>query len=299
MAGAAGAAAFLVPVAGCRESGGTPSKFRYCLNTSTISGQAPGLKGYIDIAAETGYDGVELWVRDVRAWLEEGNSAPELKRYIEDRGLTVENAIGFAPWLSPGGEGREKGFRMMREDMEVMASVGCLRIAAPPAGLTGEVPLDLFGAGRRYRDLVALGRETGVMPQLEFWGASPVLFHLAQALMIIAVAGDPDAMILPDVYHLFRGGANFETLNILRGDVIRMIHMNDYVAGIPRTQQKDADRVYPGDGVAPMQDIMASLSAMGGTKVLSVELFNRTYWEQDPAEVAATALRKMKDLPVG
>jgi hypothetical protein len=33
---------------------------------------------------------------------------------------------------------------------------------------------------------------------------------------------------------------------------------------------------------------------MGGEKVLSLELFNRTYWEQDPLEVAKTGLAKMK-----
>jgi sugar phosphate isomerase/epimerase len=32
--------------------------------------------------------------------------------------------------------------------------------------------------------------------------------------------------------------------------------------------------------------------------VFSLELFNRTYWEQDPLEVARTGLAKMKRLVV-
>ena len=57
------------------------SNFRYCLNTSTISSQKPGLLKYIEIASKAGYDGVELWVRDIKAHLDAGNSADSLKKY--------------------------------------------------------------------------------------------------------------------------------------------------------------------------------------------------------------------------
>jgi hypothetical protein len=35
---------------------------------------------------------------------------------------------------------------------------------------------------------------------------------------------------------------------------------------------------------------------MGGTKVLSLELFNREYWKQDPLLVAKTGLQKLRAL---
>ena len=54
------------------------------------------------------------------------------------------------------------------------------------------------------------------------------------------------------------------------------------------------DRVYPGDGVAPLKQIIADLRAMEGTKILSLELFNREYWQQDPLQVARMGLEKMK-----
>ena len=272
------------------------ANFSFCLNTSTIRGQEPGLKGYIEIAAEAGYDGVELWVRDVKKHIiGEGNPASDLKKFIEDHGLRVENAIGFAPWLmedTPEG----KGFDLMREEMELMASIGCLRIAAAPGGVPAGEPLDLFMAGRRYRELIEMGKNIGIMPQLEFWGASPVLYHFAQIMMIAAAANHPDVHLLPDVYHLFRGGSGFEGLKMLSGNVIEIFHMNDFVDTIPREEQKDEDRVYPGDGVAPLEEILTDLSRSGGTKVLSVELFNPEYWKQDALLVARTALEKMKEL---
>ena len=45
-----------------------------------------------------------------------------------------------------------------------------------------------------------------------------------------------------------------------------------------------------------MQEILTDLKNMGGEKVLSLELFNRTYWKKDPLQVAKTGLRKMKSL---
>jgi len=63
-------------------------------------------------------------------------------------------------------------------------------------------------------------------------------------------------------------------LKMVNGKIIDVIHFNDYPSPFPREQQKDKDRVYPGDGVAPLNRLFRDLAGMGGTKVLSLELFN-------------------------
>ncbi len=135
-----------------------------------------------------------------------------------------------------------------------------------------------------------------MIPQLEFWGASGTLYNLGQALAIAAAANDPDARILPDVYHLFRGGSGFDGLKLVSGKALEIIHINDYPASKPVNEQTDSDRIYPGDGAAPVKQVLRDLQAMGGTKVLSLELFNKTYWSQDALLVAVTGLQKMKSL---
>ncbi len=72
--------------------------------------------------------------------------------------------------------------------------------------------------------------------------------------------------------------------------------MNDYPSEPPREKIDDSYRVYPGDGVAPVAEILRLLRGTGGQKVLSLEVFNRTYWTQDALEVARTGLAKMKAL---
>lgn len=295
-AGAASLAALLPDVTfGIPKEKGT-SDFRFCLNTSTIKGQKPGLLKSIKIATQAGYDGIELWISDIKDYLNEGHSVKELSKFIRDNGIKVENAIRFATWLVDDEAKRKAGFARMQEEMELMAQLGCKRIAAPPFGVKAGQPLDLFLAGERFKQLIDLGRHTGVMPQLEFWGASGTLFQLSQAMMIAASANDPDVRILADVYHMFRGNSGFEGLKMLRGNVLEIFHMNDYIASLPPENQNDKDRVYPGDGAAPMIQILTDLKNMGGTKVLSLELFNEQYWKEDPMKVAATGLSKMKNL---
>ena len=73
-----------------------------------------------------------------------------------------------------------------------------------------------------------------------------------------------------------------------------VLHMNDYPADPPREKIADRDRVMPGDGIAPLPQILRYLRDNGGPTVLSLELFSQVYWEKDPLEVAKTGLAKMK-----
>lgn len=272
------------------------SRYRYCLNTSTIQGEKIPLEKQVEIATTAGYDGIELWLRDVQLFLDAGGKLAELRKQLDDSGLTVESAIAFAAWIVDDEAARTKGLEQAARDMEVVAALGGKRIAAPPAGATQGPKLDLDRAGERYRALLELGQQQGVVPMLEVWGFSTNLSRLAEVLHVCAAADHPDACVLPDVYHLYKGGSNFSDLALLAGPKIPVFHINDYPSEPERSRIQDADRVYPGDGIAPLPQIFTTLQGNGFAGVLSLELFNRTYWEQDPLEVARTGLAKMKML---
>ena len=80
---------------------------------------------------------------------------------------------------------------------------------------------------------------------------------------------------------------------MLNGGQIHVFHVNDY-PDIAREKIKDSDRVYPGDGVAPIKSIVETLNEIGFQGALSLELFNPKYWKLEPAEVAKVGLEKMK-----
>lgn len=268
------------------------SKFLFSLNTSTIRGQKLPLPAMIEIAARAGYDGIEPWMMEIETYLKEGKTVASLKKLASDAGIEFFDCIGFPTWMAQDDEKSKVGFAQMEKEMKILADLGCPRVAAPAIGT--DAPLDLLKAGERYKKLLDLGRKTGVMPQLEFWGAFPSFFHLGQAMAVAAAADDKDAKILADVYHLFRGGSGFEGMKMLDGHAIDIFHMNDFPKDIPRTEQQDKDRVFPGDGGAPMQDLADTLKSKGNPIILSLELFNPTYYAMDAFEVVKTGLGKMK-----
>jgi sugar phosphate isomerase/epimerase len=268
--------------------------FRYCFNTSTIRGQKLSLVEEIDIAAKAGYDAIEPWINEIQAYIDQGGLATDLKKRIADLGLTVESAIGFAEWIVDDEPRRTKGLEQARRDMDLVQQIGGKRIAAPAAGATDVVTDDYLKVAERYRALLALGDHIGVVPQVEVWGFSKTLTRLGQAAMVAIESHHPRACVLPDVYHLYKGGSDFEGLKLLAGTAVHVFHMNDYPAKPPRDVIGDKDRVYPGDGVAPLAEIIATLRAINFDGYLSIELFNPTYWQRDPHEVARTALATMK-----
>ncbi|MCA9094682.1 MAG: sugar phosphate isomerase/epimerase [Planctomycetaceae bacterium] len=282
-----------VTVQGAEEER-SPGKFRFCLNTGTIRGQNLGIVREIEVASKAGYDGIEPWLRTINEYVAQGGTLKDLKKRLEDSGLKLESAIAFAQWIVNDPDKRKAALEEAKRDMDVMAQLGGTRIAAPPAGANDDPNLPLPVVAERYRALLEVGAEIGVTPQLEVWGFSKVLSRLGEAAYVAVEAGHPNSCILGDVYHIYKGGTDFNGLRQLSGVGMHVFHMNDYPANPPRETITDADRVYTGDGVAPLAKIMQTFREIGFEGALSLELFNRSYWERDALEVAKTGLEKMK-----
>lgn len=266
--------------------------FLYCFNTACIRRQRLSIVRAIDITARAGYQAIEPWVDEIDRHEREGGSLTDLAKLIEDRGLTVEGAIGFFEWVADDEARRSRGLEEARRRMEQVARIGGKRIAAPPAGAAKG--LDLLKAAERYRTLLEIGDRTGVVPQIEIWGRSPALSRLGEAAFIAIESGHPKACILPDVFHIYRGGSDLRSVRLLSGEAIGMFHLNDYPSDPPRERTTDADRVYPGDGVAPLGTLLRDLRDIGFGGPISLELFNPRYYEMDPFEVAKTGLERMR-----
>ena len=296
LVGAAFAGKGLVVEAAAPEPTATPTvaSFRYCLNMATLRGHKLGIVKEIQVAAEAGYDALEPWVDALQEFTRNGGALRDLKQRILDAGLTVEGAIGFAEWIVDDDARRSQGLERAKRDMDLVAQIGGRRLAAPPAGATGLPKLDLAKAAERYRALLEAGQQIGLAPILELWGFSQNLGRLGECVAVAMETGHPAACVLPDVFHLHKGGSDVRGLRLLGPAAVPVLHLNDYHADVPREKVDDSARVYPGDGGAPLTDILRLLHGTGGAKVLSLELFNRKYWAEDALAVAKTGLARMK-----
>jgi 2-keto-myo-inositol isomerase len=278
-----------------RDAHRQPERFRFGLNTGTLRGYKLGLPEQIEVAGRAGYDGIEPWLADIDRFVDGGGSLKDLKQRCRDLGLEVYSSIGFAQWIVDDDAVRAKGLEQLRRDMSRVSGLGGSRIAAPPAGATeASVVLDQARMAEHYRTILELGRDLGVVPQLEIWGFSANVGNLADALAVAARTGHPDACILADVFHLYKGGSAPASLHLLSRSAAHVFHMNDYPAVPDRATITDAQRVWPGDGVAPLQEILGYLVANDCRLFLSLELFNREYWKLPVDECARIGLAKMK-----
>ena len=267
--------------------------FTYCLNMATIRGHKLGLVNELETASRAGFQAVEIWMDSLQTYLKEG-SLNDLKKQIHDSGIRVENCIGFAEWIADDDTRRKKGTEQMKREMELLAQIGCKRLAAPPAGATEMPGLNLNKAAERYRTILELGDTTGVVPQLEMWGFSKNLSRASEVLYTAMESGHPSAKVLLDTYHLYKGGTPLDTLSLINPSAVDILHINDYPARLAPAAITDADRLYPGDGAAPLKRILQTLRKPGSPLIISTEVFNKDYYKQDALTVARTALEKMK-----
>jgi sugar phosphate isomerase/epimerase len=290
----AGAACLGQETVKAAEGHASTDPFRLCLNTATIRGQNVGIVKEIEIAAQAGYQSIEPWISSIEDYTKKGGSLADLKKRIADSGLTVESAIAFPEWMADDATKRAKGTEQAKREMAIVAEIGGKRLAAPPVGATNTPGLDLFKAAEWYRGLLDAGDQIGVVPELELWGFSKNLHLLSECAFVAIQTGHPKACVLCDMFHLYKGGSDFHTLRLLSGNAIQVFHMNDYPAEPPRDQINDSYRVFPGEGSAPLVEVLRTLRATGGQTILSLEVFNKTYWEQDALTAARTGLERMK-----
>ena len=155
---------------------------------------------------------------------------------------------------------------------------------------------DLNMIAERYHTVLELGDKSGVVPQLEMWGFMRNLSNVGEVLYSAMQSGHPSAKVLLDIFHLYKGQTKLNTLSLMDPSAVDILHMNDYPASFSYKVITDADRVYPGDGVAPIKQILQILGRHNHPLVLSTEVFNQKYYKQDALVVAKTSLQKMKSI---
>lgn len=278
-----------------------PAPFTLCLNMSTIRGHKLGFVKELETASKAGFRSVEIWINTLEDYLKSGGTVADARKRLSDLGIKIENAIGFAPWIIDDEAARAKGLEQLKREMEMLAQVGCKRVATPPVGAQspGSPKIDLYKAAERYRAILELSDKTGVIPQLELWGFSPNLSRLSEVMFVAVESGHPSARLLLDIYHLFKGGSGAVSLPLVGKSAIEVFHVNDYTADFTKEKITDADRVFPGDGVAPIRDTLKQIKRTDQPIVLSLEVFNKTYYAQDAQTVTTTAMAKMKAMVAG
>lgn len=261
--------------------------FQYCLNTSTI--RPTPLLDKIRIAGETGYSAIELWHDDIEPYLASGGKLSDIRKALDDQRLQLPTTIYLRGWCDTTGPEHAAGLDECKRRFEQAAALGATYSIASPAG--GKVDVAL--AARNYAELVQIGLGFGIKASMEYLGFVEQINTIESALEIMNLSKRPEATIIVDPFHNFRGGGPFSSLSLLRGDQIAISHFNDSPSSPPREQQHDHSRVLPGQGHCDLKQWVRLLKQIGYNRCLSLELFSEALWAKDPKEVAKAGLDSM------
>lgn len=271
------------------QSGKSP--WPICLDTATIK-PAEGLPKKIEIASAAGYDAIEPWDWELEEYEKKNGqgSLKELAKVIKAKGMFVPSMIGLWGCLQPTQELFEKNLPATRNRMRMAADIGCAHVQAIPNEIGTN--FDPVFAAKCYKKLLEIGiNEYGIVPSLVFVKYFP-LKTMGQAVQVALDSDHPKAKIIPDVFHMYISEGNFEGLKLLNGNIHAIFQFNDAPKNMKREDMGDKDRVYPGDGILPLDTILKDLKSSGFAGCISLELYNEEYYKQDLLQVAKTGLQK-------
>lgn len=107
------------------------------------------------------------------------------------------------------------------------------------------------------------------------------------------VAGIDGIDLVLDSCHWYASGS--EPLDGYPVERVRLVHLNDAPDKPPR-EIEDADRVFPGDGVIRLSELLRELHRRAYDGPWSLETFNPAYWKQDPATAARSGFEAVTRL---
>lgn len=264
------------------------SPWPICLDTATI--RPATLRDKVKIASKAGYDAIEPWDSELEKFELAGGNLKDLGKEIKDLGLFVPSVIGLWNALPPTKELFESSLKDTRNRMRMASDIGAEHIQTIPNTVGNNY--NQKWVADRYRDLIEIGlKEYKIHPALVFVKYQPVK-TLGQAMGIVLDSNHPAAMIIPDTYHMYISEGGFEGLKLINGNSIAIFQFSDAPSAPAISQLQDSHRVYPGDGILPLPQILRDLKASGFRKSISLEMYNPEYWKQDLQKVAETGLRK-------
>ncbi|WP_051063180.1 sugar phosphate isomerase/epimerase family protein [Ilumatobacter nonamiensis] len=237
-------------------------------------------------AGAAGFDGIGLLYRDYTTRICDGHeTVDDFIAVAASHGLRIVEIEAVVGWSAATPDGARSTVDVCVE----MARVFGARHVTATGGFDGTVD----DAARGFARLCDLLVDDGVAVGLEPLPVQEVS-DIAIARQIVELARRANGGLCVDSWHLERGGARWDQLESLPGDLVTSIQINDGT----RTPEHDHyiedclwNRRLCGDGEFDLARFVRTLDRIGATAPYSVEIISTDLSAQDPFDVA----RRMAD----
>lgn len=273
------AAALLRGLRAQEQSGGAMQLAMH-QNTSRAAGFRRSLEGW----ARAGIRHVELTDVLLDQFLENDTLAGA-RRLLADLNLTPVSAAAVLPDVWIPGPARAASLETWSRRCEQFASLGLDKIYCPSITTRAVTAADFAATPACIREVGEITNRFGLTAMIEFARTSTHLATLPSTLRAIREADHAAVRPMLDFFHFYSGLSKLEDLELLEPGELAHVHFQDLLDG-PRELIDNNSRLIPGDGIAPVVQILRTLAAKNYRGALSVELFRSELVDGDPFAVA-------------
>jgi len=256
------------------------------------------LQERVRAASDLGYDALSLSPADYHRARRDGVSDHEIRALIADAGLQVNCLDPYTRWLPTWEPPRDAVPRMLsfigadeREFFAAAEAVGARSMTVfEPFG--HRWPLDVLAES--LAQVCTRARSSGMRVNVEF---IPFLGipDLATAWQIVQMSADPEAGIVMDTWHYFRGRPDNELLGSIPGERIGAVQVSDALPDPVGSLETDClhHRLPARLGSFPLDEVLSTLQKTGGLHDVGPEIFSDAFDKQQTETSARNGLTGM------
>lgn len=217
-------------------------------------GEEPTLKETLNLAKNTGYEGIEIRIERITQLVQE-KSIDYVKNLFSEAEITP--AVWELSWWNSDEEQYKQRLERLPLFAKVSSDLDCRRafIWVPSYSNEREYPSNFQWHINRLRPIIRILKDYNLRLGLE-WQGTPSLrvdqkyefIHDMKGMLELCeeIDGENVGLVL-DTWHWYTSNGTLLDIRKLKNEEVVYVHINDAPAGIPMAELKDLERAIPGE----------------------------------------------------
>ncbi len=258
-----------------------------------ILGQGLDLEGSLDLAARTGFAGIDTIGNAVQ--IAEENGVDAVLEMFETYNVRPSSWGIPVDWKGSDDD-FERTLAEFPKHLEFGVAIGCPRACTWIVPAIDDDPVEFRRQSvERWRRAGQVAEDHGVRLGLEWVGTATLregkndfIYTMDQLLDMEDETGVDSLGLLVDSFHWYTAGHTVADLEALPVEKVVHVHIND-APDKPREQQIDNQRLLPGEGIIDLHGFLGALKKIGYSDYMGIETFSEELTALPVEESAARA----------